>query len=531
MKDGDVARVVLNCRGPFGLVRADGTDITPRNMKTCGLLALLALSGGHRRARRWLETRLWSDRDQAQANGSLRQALSEVRKCLGPDRAALISDRRFVALDTTLIAIDLGSDGDGDPMPLFEGLDVRDPEFESWLARERQRLGTPPVAVSAGARLVDALPPRPQGRRVARVGIRHDGSDLCRTVVHMAAQNLTEVGGFEIVGTAGGRSAAAPQGATDLILDVTSLREDHAVVAMMTVTGSDGRIVWSTSRLFNTPGLNNALSAGNEATEAVLRAARDLDGCDPALRMRERAIDELFTFDAARLRVADGLLTAVHDQTSDPIALAWLAFLRLVMVNERTESDLDTLRDEARAFATQAAERDGRNPSMIALIGQIELFLGGVIEDVDDLIRSASQRNASSVMARTALTTLAMRQGDVRMAQNLSRAAVELAGESRYAQWAHMVACLTDISVGDFDRATRNAARAHRLAPAFRMPMRHLYALDVHANRHDRARKLLGDLQRQTPGFSLQMIRQTPEFPAATLRASPLAHNRDVGPG
>ncbi|WP_375281817.1 hypothetical protein [Pseudooctadecabacter sp.] len=524
MEDGEKARVVLNCRGPFSLLRADGTDITPRNMKTCGLLALLALSQGNRRARRWLETKLWSDRDQAQANGSLRQALSELRKCLGCDKEGLVSDRRFVALDARVIAIDLGQ-GDAMRLPLFEGLDVRDPEFESWLAQERQRTDAKPAALTDSAHLIEALAPRPQAPQATRVGIRHDGFEMCRTVVHMAAQNLSELGGFDIV------DIDAPGTAADLMLDVAALRDDRTTHLMLGVTDRAGAVVWTTSRLFNGLGLNDALSAGNEATEALLRAARALEGSDPAMRMRERAIDELFTFDAARLRVADGLLTAVHDQTSDPIALAWLAFLRLVMVNERTETDLDTLRDEARAFACQAAERDGRNPSMIALIGQIELFLGGVIEDVDDLIRSASQRNASSVMARTALTTLAMRQGDVRMAQNLSRAAVQLAGESRYAQWAHMVACLTDISVGDFDRATRNAARALRLAPAFRMPMRHLYALDVHAKRHDRARKLLGDLQRQTPGFSLQMIRQTPEFPAATLRASPLAHNRDVGPG
>lgn len=130
--------------GEFEVRDASGQDFTPRSAKARALLALLCRTQGHRRPRRWLEARLWSDRGQEQAAGSLRQALTELRKALGPLADRLTSDRDCVALSD--FTVDLEQDPAAARKALaagrefLEGIDVIDPAFKRWLAEERQRV-------------------------------------------------------------------------------------------------------------------------------------------------------------------------------------------------------------------------------------------------------------------------------------------------------------------------------------------------------------------------------------------------------
>lgn len=130
--------------GMFEVRDEAGQDRTPRGSKARALLAMLCQTPGHCRPRRWLEARLWSDRGQEQASGSLRQALTELRKALGPLADHLASDRDGIAL------ADFGTDLTSDPSAarqalaqgreLLEGIDIIDPAFRLWLAEERQRV-------------------------------------------------------------------------------------------------------------------------------------------------------------------------------------------------------------------------------------------------------------------------------------------------------------------------------------------------------------------------------------------------------
>lgn len=144
--------------GVFEVRDEAGRDCTPRGAKSRALLAMLAQTPGHRRPRRWLEARLWSDRGQEQASGSLRQALTELRKTLGPLADRLTSDRDCVTLS------DFGTDLMQDPMAarvalaqgreFLEGIDIVDPAFNLWLAEERARvadqLAATPAVAAAG---------------------------------------------------------------------------------------------------------------------------------------------------------------------------------------------------------------------------------------------------------------------------------------------------------------------------------------------------------------------------------------------
>lgn len=124
---------------------AHGADFTPRGAKTRALLAMLALSPDRCRSRRWLEAKLWSDRGEAQAQGSLRQALFELRQAFPSHEDVVAADRERIRLVPERVRIDVIDDLDEcidrccDGSELMEGLTIRDEAFQDWIRMERSR--------------------------------------------------------------------------------------------------------------------------------------------------------------------------------------------------------------------------------------------------------------------------------------------------------------------------------------------------------------------------------------------------------
>lgn len=80
---------------------------------------------------------LWSDRGEAQARASLRQALTGLRKDLGEKAmAALRITDDAISLDPDRVVVESASPGD----ELLAGFHLHDPAFEEWLRDERLRL-------------------------------------------------------------------------------------------------------------------------------------------------------------------------------------------------------------------------------------------------------------------------------------------------------------------------------------------------------------------------------------------------------
>lgn len=124
--------------GPFAVTKPDGRDVTPVGRKSKALIALLALAPNGRRARRWLQDKLWSMAPEGRGAASLRQELTALRKHFAifgsPIFEATGDD---IVLETHRVWLDV-RDGLPDPhRDLLEGLDVGDPEFDDWLSEER----------------------------------------------------------------------------------------------------------------------------------------------------------------------------------------------------------------------------------------------------------------------------------------------------------------------------------------------------------------------------------------------------------
>jgi len=479
-------------------------------------LALLACAPDHRRARRWIETKLWSDRAQSQASGSLRQALTEIRTCLGDHRAGLRADRRTVSLDPDVIHVSFLSNAQNIIEDLFEGLDVRDAEFERWLTTERRHF-----AVAKG---------QPEAKTLHRVKSSGDrlslmfkdgGNQITQAMRHQISQNIQETSTVRLIGEGAAHEA-------DMILVMTVMQDNSRQHISTQMLLADGTIAWTASRSIIGDIERDVFSISNETTEAILRTIGSHDRADPSDKLRDRAIDELFSFDPTRLRVADGLFAAAFDMRPDSLILAWQAFLRMIMINEKIESDTQGIRDEAHEMTRLALETGQDNPTLLGLISQVNLLLDFDVDGLEVLARKGAARNQGSGLAQMSLCILALRSGKSQEARVLAQRSLKSTGQGRLAHWSHMLCCLAEIAAGDNLAATFHAESAIALAPSFKPPMRHLYALDIEAGRLSRARKLLAKLRVNEPDFSLRMIREVPEYPAATLRQSGLLENRDI---
>lgn len=223
--------------GEFEVRGAAGIELTPRGAKSRALLALLARTPGHRRPRRWLEARLWSDRGQEQASGSLRQALTELRKALGPLACNLTSDRDCVALGG--LRTDLDADPAGAAAQLaqgrefLEGIDVIDPAFNRWLVEERQR-----VAAELGR-----IAPAPTAPFSLRLGELPQGTeaalarDLAAAIARLTAEYLLGEGQR-------GRSGDLLPGGLNLLVE-GDWSEDRAYLKVRLVDQVNHRTMWS----------------------------------------------------------------------------------------------------------------------------------------------------------------------------------------------------------------------------------------------------------------------------------------------
>jgi TolB-like protein/Tfp pilus assembly protein PilF len=142
--------------GGFELRGAEGGPIALKSRKSRALLAILAVQRSLGMGRAGLAGLLWAERGEAQARGSLRQALAEIRRALGPEGAEVLrSGGERVEIDGTRIAIDVvrfeALVGTGDRAaleealtlargPFLEGFDLREDAFDEWRMTETRRV-------------------------------------------------------------------------------------------------------------------------------------------------------------------------------------------------------------------------------------------------------------------------------------------------------------------------------------------------------------------------------------------------------
>jgi len=151
-----VAQLGVKLLGRMTCELPGGQQLNLSTRKSEALMAYLAMSPGLHHSRERLVNLFWSDRGEDQARNSLRQALSSLKKTLDVELPELFEvERTTVRLKADNISVDvdafrlLASESDIDKLveatqiytgEFLEGMVIRDPAGEQWLAEERDNL-------------------------------------------------------------------------------------------------------------------------------------------------------------------------------------------------------------------------------------------------------------------------------------------------------------------------------------------------------------------------------------------------------
>jgi DNA-binding SARP family transcriptional activator len=175
-----------------------GVEASLSSRKALAILVYLALQPGRSESRERVAALLWSDSGGEHGRAALRQALRRVKADLGPDGDLIDGDRSVLRL-TRPVALDileaLEAAGRGEPPAallrqdadlgrLFADLEDLDPDFNLWIAVQRERLTSQLISRLEGAiAACDA-----DARRLAlaealmRIDPTHEGA--CRAAMH-----------------------------------------------------------------------------------------------------------------------------------------------------------------------------------------------------------------------------------------------------------------------------------------------------------------------------------------------------------
>ena len=506
-------RVRIN--GPFRVRDDDGTDVTPVGMKERALLALILLSPGQRRARVWLQDKLWSDRDAQQGSGSLRQALSSIRKIMGSTGEQLKSDRSAIWLDPEVV---LSTDEAGD---LLDDIDVRDPEFSNWLRDQRQaraQVATEPLAV-----------PGPlTGQVRATVLLCHSDFDLSaritvltRVLAHRIAADLNLIGEMDVL-LAGPETALREQERANVLVEIETFGESETGFMMVRVTGLPSRrTVWS-GRLSISSSISDLWDAA-DATRIVnqtVRKVADLVAAAPHMAHQQtyhRAVRRVYEYERDALAKADEMFASIQDGELRGPALAWRSFVRLTYALEFRDSNAEMVA-EASAFADEALRTMPDHPVVLALTSQVRLKLEGDLDAAHYLALRAAEVADQNPYALDALSQTMILHGQFEQANDLAqRARVAAQGMDNAFNW-DMQACLTSLSLLQFETAFLAARECHHKMPFYRPALRYLVALSYLTDLPQEAEHFATRLRRLEPDFTPHMLLQ-PDYPLETLRA------------
>ena len=539
--------LTINLFGPLQLRGPDGEDLLPRGRKAQAVLALLAASPRYCRPRSWLQDKLWSDRAQDQGAGSLRQCLSEIRRSLGDFREALITDNRFVTLDVSQITLNTQRAGGVEAQEAFEGLDIRDPEFEHWIREFRTAAATDYPAASTSevteipiADLTDfedlSQNPAAEAPRETtpepvlyfeRAKASSDLIDLFNEeFCSQIAIALRDIGGIRAMDP--DVNDSGPQ--TGVILRCkTNTFDTNFLQRVELYSAEDRKLIWNASRNFKCTGslpleqLETRELCQHSVTSVLSWLSGERRG-DSSKHLLARALKLLFSLDPANLDAADDLLVAAYELDPQAICLAWRAFLKMTQVLEHRPAEAQRLCGEASELIAQAYRDDPNNAVVQAIAAQVRLLVDDDPKSALFFAKRAVELDGSNPFAWGYYALSMAHLGKPETAHLNAKRARFLAKSSPYVYWWDMLCCLTACSAENLEEATVFAENVRAVMPSYRPALRYLYPLYRSQNKLTSSQKVLTQMQALEPGFQPTMLTGD-NYPSATLRKTRLVEH------
>ncbi len=509
--------VVLH--GPFAMTAPDGADLTPKPHKARAIMALLLTANDQRRARRWIEERLWSDRGPQQAAGSLRQALVDLRKALGSRGEHLTADREWVELAKGAFRVAPETAGS----EFLEGLSIRDPAFQRWIEGMRRRAPTGAAAIAAA--LPEAAPATPISIRIGTANLPGTGSAMVAEIV--AARIASEIADQVTAATV---TRLPDRAATECDIDILcNVVEDNGIcLAYIRVTHvPTGRVLFAkdcrfTGTASSLIGSEDLIRAAWEAAERTIAKVPHMIGLGrPASKsaaLGQLALHRMFSFNEGQLAEADRLMEQAWEVEENPVHLAWRGLLQMVTAIEMPLSRKAELHDLAERLTQHALERDEGNATVKALVAQTRAMLFGDARAAGDAAKQAISENPRNPFAIQAMAVAKMLAGSGEEAYELSRLGRAIASRSQFRHWwdaHHATVC---VATGRYTEGIAAAEAAAFGAPSLRPAYRYLMSLHAQRGDLDRAHDMKSRLEALEPGFTLDRMLGDPDYPVRTLR-------------
>ncbi|MEM9762012.1 MAG: hypothetical protein AAF968_05820 [Pseudomonadota bacterium] len=524
--------------GPLRIRAQNGRELMPRGTKTRALVALLATNGDFRRSRIWLQDKLWSTRGPQQASASLRSALAELRATFGDYAHAVGADRDGIWLNKGAVEIKgAQSDLPGDS-EFLQGLDVRDPEFESWLTAMRAHYLEcgPPVA---------AARPKPAGGDTERAPVLApigSARPAKRGLLVTAAQSHALGAMLEIVaGDAIVRSAlqalpvevyrSPPVHPPDRFVRVHLQAFDAAESKIALRASIDGalscRAHGAVVQLFDgehgtmpdDPALMAFVGRLLGALPSAYLSEEQSAASDPdASLLASLAIQKIFSMRAHDLTAADTLLARAADVSPRGLFMAWRAQLAAIRVVEQQVDDVDALREEADAYCARALEAAPLNSYVLATVANARHVFTKDTAQYGQLAAMSLAADPANPLAWYAHANAHLYAGKADRAHEGASRAQQIADRSLLKGFVDFQRSLTAAVTLRIDEAIDYSHAAAALVPHFRPPLRYLVALHTLRGDVDAAKRAASRLALLEEGFSVDRMVDDLEYPVSLMR-------------
>jgi tetratricopeptide (TPR) repeat protein len=538
------------------LVDTANTDCTPKSVKARAVLAMLALSPRGSRSRVWLRHKLWSDKTEDQSGASLRQALLDIRRSLG-DKADLFvhSDKNTVSLNLDLFVLDLQRLIDGRIVGLeqtetnfsvednfLDGLPIRDPEFQDWVAKERaivsRRLadtgleidlqpktkfdlapqGLPQVATAFAATHPNAGPPAWKLVVAPSKSIGLSGSTKAyqREITALMQKSFLETGDFElqnfdgpfgyiqqigqhVVGTLGVQTTIyndGPQFHADISLTDAASQNLLWVGQAQTTARPDGTVPIGF-------GHNLVSRTLIEATQYLTQLSAQRGDTRIAT-----AVSAMFRLSKADLEKSEQiLLDSIHLKPSAQ-AYAWLAFNMTFRVGQRMSFGDVIVIEQAQEYALKALELDRGNALVATLVAHVHSYLFGEYDFAAGLFEQALKSNPTQTLAWNLYGILHAYAGQPRKALSMANWACNLGSQSPHLYYFDTTRAIAANFAGEHRTAIEAGTAALNVRPDFNSLLRVLVSSHAQLGEMAKAERFLQKLRHVEPDFSIAALRE-----------------------
>ena len=501
-------------RGDFSVTSPAGDTLTPKSKKAMGLLALLAASDNHKRLRRWIEDKLWSDRAGDQARGSLRTTLVDIRKSLGDFGHVLGSDRTSVWLVADHIETDL--DDTDSTREFLEGLDISDPEFNDWLMQMRMTLVRRP-----GANRSDIQMP-------ARVTIQCGEPWIRSSTQSVKPQIVNDQVGKIITDFVASSRRTINETSADLVIRTSIEEEDGGAAIFVQVIDPRQDVIVHSDHCF-TKDLNSFLRSQEvlgrfcwNVADLALEKLPSLRRDDSPLAMRsgfvQSALRKVLSFDAEEMKTSLSVLDMANDQMDAGLYLALKAWAMTSMIMEGfLVEDAATL-EEIASLLIRAEELAPGDAMMAAVSANVQAILFEKHDAAISLARRALRENPNNLFALQAMSVGRAAQGQFDQAYELSRHGKVVSALSKFEAMCNLHHSLLCMSLQRTEEAVASSKIAADTSPAYRAPRRQLIGLHAAQNETVDTLRRVNELKIIEKDFNIERYLFDRSYPSNTLR-------------